>query len=144
MKKKYTASLQDKKDWADFTNKIENISIKEDDLPKEKQEILKIPKIDLHGHSLDDANKIVKKFIIDAFNKGCSKILIITGKGLHSSSYDDPYISKSLGVLKNSIPEYIKNDDNLKSLIIKIYDAEPKDGGGGAINIFLKKKKFTK
>ena len=145
MKKKYSASSKDKKDWADFTKQMSNISVKESDFLEENQQKIKVRKLDLHGYSLDDANKVIKKFIIESFNKRYNKLLIVTGKGLRSKSYDNPYASKNLSVLKNSIPEYIKNDENLNSIINKITQADQKDGGEGAINIFLKNnKKFIK
>jgi DNA-nicking Smr family endonuclease len=141
VKKKYSASSKDKKDWVNFTNQIENIGIKEDDLVEKNQQINKVRKIDLHGYSLNNANKVVKKFIIESFNQNYKKLLIVTGKGSRSKSYDDPYISESLSVLKNSVPEYIKNDESLNSIISKIVQASQKDGGEGAINIFLKNNK---
>ena len=81
MKKKYSASSKDKKDWVNFTNQIENIGVKEDDLLEENQQINKVRKIDLHGYSLNNANKVVKKFIIESFNQNYKKLLIVTGKG---------------------------------------------------------------
>jgi len=141
VKKKYSASSKDKKDWVNFTKQIGNIGVKEDDLLEENQQINKVRKIDLHGYSLNNANKVVKKFIIESFNQNYKKLLIVTGKGSRSKSYDDPYISESLSVLKNSVPEYIKNDENLNSIINKIVQASQKDGGEGAINIFLKNNK---
>ena len=145
MKKKYSASFKDKKDWADFTKQMSNISVKESDFLGENQQKIKVRKLDLHGYSLDGANKVTKKFIIESFNKRYNKLLIVTGKGLRSKTYDNPYTSKNLSVLKNSVPEYIKNDENLNSIINKITQADQKDGGEGAINIFLKNnKKFIK
>ena len=145
MKKKYSASSKDKKDWADFTKQVGNISVEEDDFLEENRQINKVRKLDLHGYSLDDANKAVKKFITDSFDKGYNKLLVVTGKGLRSKSYDNPYISENLSVLKNSVPKYIKNNENLNSIISKIIQADQQDGGEGAINIFLKNnKKFIK
>ena len=145
MKKKYSSSSKDKKDWADFTKQVGNISVTEDDFLEENRQINKVRKLDLHGYSLDDANKVVKKFIIESFDKGYNKLLVVTGKGLRSKSYDNPYISENLSVLKNSVPEYIKNNENLNSIISKITRADQQDGGEGAINIFLKNnKKFIK
>tara|TARA_B100001167_G_scaffold16693_1_gene8928 strand:+ start:158 stop:595 length:438 start_codon:yes stop_codon:yes gene_type:complete len=145
VKKKYSASSKDKKDWADFTKQVGNISVTEDDFLEENRQINKVRKLDLHGYSLDNANKVVKKFIIESFNKGYNKLLVVTGKGLRSKSYDNPYISENLSVLKNSVPEYIKNNENLNSIISKIIQADQQDGGEGAINIFLKNnKKFIK
>ena len=90
-------------------------------------------------------NKIVKKFVTESFNNGYKKLLIVTGKGSRSKSYDNPYISEKLSVLKYSVPEYIKNDENLNLMINKITQADSKEGGKGAISIFLKSnKKFIK
>ena len=145
MKKKYAVSSKDKKDWFDFTKQIDNISPKEADLLEQSVEINKINKLDLHGSSLIVANKIVKKFIIESFNNGCKKLLIVTGKGLRSKSHDNPYLSEKLSVLKYAIPEYIQNDEDLKHKVGKISKADLKDGGDGAMYIFLKNtKKFTK
>ena len=145
MKKKYNASFKDKKDWINFTKQLKNVSDKEDILFKKNHQIKEIRKLDLHGYSLDDANNVVKKFIIESFEKNYKKLLVVTGKGLRSKSYDNPYLSEHLSVLKNSVPEYIKNDENLNSVVIKITQASQKDGSEGAINIFLKdNKKFIK
>ena len=145
MKKKYSASSKDKKDWEDFTKQVGNISVTEDDFLEENRQINKVRKLDLHWYSLDNANKVVKKFIIESFDKGYNKLLVVTGKGLRSKSYDNPYISENLSVLKTSVPEYIKNNENLNSIISKIIQADQQDGGEGAINIFLKNnKKFIK
>ena len=145
MKKKYIASSKDKKDWLDFTKQIGNISPKENDLSQENIEIKKVLKLDLHGSSLAESNKMVKKFINECFNRGYKKLLIVTGKGLRSKSYDNPYVSEKLSVLKYSVPEFIKNDENLNNKISRISKAEIKDGGEGAIYIFLKNnKKITK
>ena len=141
MKKKYSVSSKDKKDWVDFTKKMDDILVKEDDSLQENREKNKIRRLDLHGYSLEDANRVVKKFITESFDKNYRKLLIVTGKGLRSKSYDNPYISKDLNILRNSIPEYIKNDESLNSVINKIAQAERKDGGEGAINIYLKDKK---
>ena len=141
MKKKYTASSRDKKDWINFTRQIDNIRPKEADLSQENKQINKVPKLDLHGFSLEESNKKVKKFIIESSNRGYKKLLVITGKGLRSKSYENPYISEKLNVLKNSVPEFIKDDEDLKNKISKVLEADIKDGGEGAIYIFLKNNK---
>ena len=144
MKKKYTASFKDKKDWIDFTKQIDNISAKEADLLQENIQINKVPKLDLHGSSLAESNKIVKKFVIESSNRGHKKLLVITGRGLRSKSYNNPYVSEKLNVLRYSVPEFIKNDEDLKNKVSKILKADIKNGGEGAIYIFLKNnKKFT-
>ena len=145
MKKKKTASTKDKKDWASFINQIKNIKPKDSDILEQGVKVNKVRKLDLHGFSLVEANKVVKNFVIESFNNGYRKLLIVTGKGLRSKSYDNPYISEKLSVLKYSVPEYIKNDENLNLMINKITQADPKEGGEGAISIFLKNnKKFIK
>ena len=145
MKKKYVTPSKDKKDWIDFTKKMDNIHVKKEDLAEQNIEMNRIKKLDLHGFSLIEANKKVKKFIIESFDNGYKKLLIVTGKGLRSKSYDNPYVSEQLSVLKYAIPEYIKNDENLNYKISKITQADPQEGGEGAISIFLKtNEKFTK
>ena len=144
MKKKYVVSFKDKKDWTDFTKQIGNINPKVDDLLQANIEINKVPKLDLHGFSLSQSNKIVKKFIIEYFNRGYKKLLIITGKGLRSKVHQNPYLSEQMNVLKHSVPEFIKNDEDLFEKINRISTADLKDGGEGAFYIFFKKvKKFT-
>ena len=144
VKKRHTATFKDKKDWIDFTKQIDNISAKSADLLQENIQTNKVPKLDLHGCSLTESNKIVKKFIIESFNRGYKKLLIVTGKGLRSKSYNNTYVSEKLSVLRYSVPEFIKNDENLNNKIIKISNAYVRDGGEGAMYIFLKnKKKFT-
>jgi DNA-nicking Smr family endonuclease len=144
VKKKYTASSKDKKDWINFTRQIDNIRPKEADLFQENIQINKVPRLDLHGFSLEESNKKVKKFIIESSNRGYKKLLVITGKGLRSKSYSNPYISNKLNVLRNSVPEFIKDDEDLKNKTSKVLEADIRDGGEGAIYIFLKNnKKFT-
>ena len=141
MKKKNSVTSKDKKDWIAFTKQMGNINVKESDFLKENIEINKVQKLDLHGFSLIEANKIVKNFVVQSFENGYKKLLIVTGKGLRSKSYSNPYLSEKLNILKYSIPEYIKNDENLKQKIRRISKASLKDGGEGAIYIFLKNKK---
>ena len=141
MKKKYTVPSKDKKDWTNFTKQIDNLSPKDVDLPQENLKINKVKKLDLHGLSLIESNKMTKKFITDSFNQGYRKLLIITGKGLRAKTYDNPYVSEKLNTLQYSVPEFIKNDEELKNKITNISKADIKDGGDGAIYIFLKKSK---
>jgi len=141
VKKKHLVTSKDKKDWDVFTKQMGEISPKESDLLKKNIEINKVKKLDLHGSSLIEANKIVKKFIIESFNSGYKKLLVITGKGLRSKAHYNPYLSEKLNVLKYSVPEYIKNDENLNNKISRISKADLKDGGEGAIYIFLKNNK---
>ncbi len=131
-------SDKDKKDWDDFLSSSENLPDK--DLKLIKKNSIKTKTYDLHGYSLDDANKKIRDFIHEAYNEKISKLIIVTGKGLHSQNEKDPYVSKDLGILKYSVPEYIKNNNELMKMINKIQDAKIEDGGGGAFYIYLKKK----
>ena len=141
MKKKYIASSEDKKDWVDFTKQIDNIIPKEVDVSRGNIKINKVPKLDLHGSSLNESNKMVKKFIIQSFRQGYKKLLLVTGKGLRSKFYNNPYVSERLNILRYAVPEYIKNDEDLKNKISRILKADIKDGGEGAMYIFLKNNK---
>ncbi len=131
-------SDKDKKDWENFLSENKNLPDK-DSNSKEKKNF-KISNFDLHGYSLDDANKKVTDLILKAYDQGISKLIIVTGKGLHSKNQNDPYVSKDFGILKYSVPEYIKSNNELMSVINEIKDADIKDGGKGAFYIFLKKK----
>jgi len=131
-------SNKDKKDWEDFLSKREKLPNK--DLKFEQKKISKIKHIDLHGFTLEQANKTIEKFIDDCYQNSVSKIIVVTGKGLHSNVEKDPYVSKDLSILKYSVPEYIENNLDLMKKIIEIKDAEIEDGGSGAFYIFLRKK----
>ena len=131
-------SDKDKKDWENFLSKNENLPDKDSNLTEKN--VKKIISFDFHGYSLDDANKKIKDLIYNSYNKNISRLIIVTGKGLHSENDKDPYVSKDLGILKYSIPEYIKNDNELMSMINSIQDASIEDGGSGAFYINLKKK----
>ena len=141
MKKKYPVTYKDKKDWITFTKRSEKIYNKDDAFVKQNTIICKTKRLDLHGLSLSQANKIVKKFIIESFEYGYKKLLIITGKGLRSKVHKNPYLSEQMNVLKHSVPKFIKNDEDLFEKIKRISIADLKDGGEGAFYIFFKKVK---
>ena len=141
MKKKYSVTSQDKKEWTTFTKRLENIYDKDSNFIKQNITTNKIRRLDLHGLSLNQANKTIKKFIIESFEKGYKKLLIITGKGLRSKVHKNPYLSEQMNVLKHSVPKFIKNDEDLFKKIKRTSIADLKDGGEGALYIFLKKKK---
>jgi DNA-nicking Smr family endonuclease len=132
-------SDKDKRDWEDFLSSDEKLPNKDQKFKKKK--VLKIRHIDLHGFTLSQANQAIKKFINDCYQNDVSKIIVVTGKGLHSNIENNPFVSKDLGILKYSVPEYIENNLELMKKIIEIKDAEIKDGGTGAFYIFLKKRK---
>ena len=131
-------SDKDKKDWKDFLEKKEKLPNK--DLEKKENKFHITKSLDLHGYTLDEANKKVESFIINCFDQKVSKVIIVTGKGLHSQNDQDPYISKKFGILKNSVPDFIKSNPSLMTKIKSIAHAEIADGGSGAFYIFLKKK----
>ncbi len=131
-------SDKDKKDWENFLSKNESLPNKDTELVKKNKNQYRI--FDLHGFSLDEANQKIKKLIHHAYENGINKLIVVTGKGKHSTNDKDPYVSKDLGILKNSVPEFIKNSKDLMKIINEIKDADISDGGSGAFYIFLKKK----
>ena len=135
-------SDKDKKDWHKFINSNEKLPNKDFEYQKNKN--LKIRSIDLHGYTLEEANKTIENFINKAFSENINKLIIVTGKGLHSENEKNPYVSKDLGILKYSVPEFITNNASLMNMINEITDAKIEDGGGGAFYIFLKKNKSIK
>jgi len=132
-------SDKDKKDWQNFLQSKEKLHNKDSQIRIKKLSITRT--LDLHGQALDQANQVVQEFINKSYENGVSKLIIVTGKGLHSKNEIDPYVSKELGILKYSVPEFIKNNKNLMKKINEIKEANIKDGGEGAFYIFLKKLK---
>ena len=135
-------SDKDKKDWLKFINSNEKLPNK--DFKYQEKENPKIRSIDLHGYTLNEANKTIEDFINKAYLDNINKLIVVTGKGLHSDNEKDPYVSKELGILKYSVPEFISNNSGLMNIINEISDAEIEDGGSGAFYIFLKKNKSIK
>ena len=135
-------SDKDKKDWDNFISKKEKLPNK--DINFQNKNFLKTKTIDLHGYTLDNANKTIEKFINDSFLECVNKIIVVTGKGLHSTNEKDPYVSKDLSILKYSVPEFIVKNNDLMKMIYEIQDAQIKDGGEGAFYILLKKNKIIK
>ena len=129
-------SDKDKKDWQRFISNKEKLYDK--DLNNILKKNIKSSSLDLHGYTLDEANKLVEKFINKSHQEKINKLIIVTGKGLHSQTEKDPYVSKNLSILKYSVPEFIKNNESLMKKILEIKDAEIKDGGSGAFYIYLK------
>ena len=135
-------SEKDKKDWKTFISSNEKLPNKDSKSSKEK--FFKIKSIDLHGYTLEEANKTIEEFIYQSFAEKINKLIVVTGKGLHSQNEKDPYVSKDLSILKYSVPEFIENNKSLMNMINEIKDASIEDGGSGAFYIFLKKYKATK
>jgi DNA-nicking Smr family endonuclease len=135
-------SEKDKKDWENFLSKNERLPDK--DININKKITFKTRSIDLHGYSLEEANKSIEDFIIKSYQEKINKLIVVTGKGIHSQNEKDPYVSKDLSILKYSVPEFISNNKSLMKIIYEMKDAEIEDGGGGAFYIFLKKNKSTK
>ena len=132
-------SDKDKKDWENFINSKEKIQSK--DIKFKNKKTFKTRSIDLHGYTLDEANRTVENFINKSFSENVNKLIVVTGKGLHSNNEKDPYVSKDLGILKYSVPEFITNNLALMNKINEIKDAKIEDGGEGAFYIYLKKVK---
>ena len=132
-------SDKDKKDWENFLSNDEKLTDK--DLKIKNKKPLKIKSIDLHGYTLEHANVTVENFIIRSYKEQIGKLIIVTGKGIHSQNEKDPYVSKDLSILKYSVPEFISKNINLMNIINDIQDASIEDGGSGAFYIFLKRKK---
>ncbi len=131
-------SDKDLKDWKDFLSNKESLPDKDQSFTK-KEKIKKYT-FDLHGFSLEDANKKIEDLINKSYEIGVRKLVVITGKGLHSENEKDPYVSKEFGKLKYSVPDYIRKKSELMSKINNIEDADIEDGGSGAFYINLKKK----
>ena len=134
-------SDKDKKDWQNFLSSEEKIYNKDLSLSQAKIDKGLVKTIDLHGFSLENANSTINEFINRCFKANVSKITVITGKGLRSNNINNPYVSKNLSILKNSVPEFIKSNSNLMKKIKNIKEAKTEDGGSGAFDIFLKKSK---
>ena len=130
---------KDKEDWEKFLKDKEKIPNK-DFAIKKKIRHEKIKKIDLHGYTIEEANKAVEQFIEKCFGESVTKIIVITGKGLRSKSVENPYLSKDLSILKYSVPEFIETSTALTKMIIDITDAKIEDGGSGAFYVYLKNK----
>ncbi len=130
-------SNKDKKDWEIFIKSSDKIYNK--DLSDEisgKKPVSKT--IDLHGYSLENANKTISENIKTCFFHNIKRLVVITGKGLRSKTKNDPYVSKDLSILKNSVPEFIRSSSDLMKLIKEIKIADKKEGGEGAFIIFFK------
>ena len=130
---------KDKQDWENFLNNKEKIPNK-DFIHKKNIRYEKIKKIDLHGYTIEEANKAIEQFIQKCFEESVTKIIVITGKGLRSKNVENPYLSRDLSILKYSVPEFIESNKDLMKMIIESTDAKIEDGGSGAFYIYLKNK----
>ena len=140
MIKKKDLSEKDKETWETYIKNPSDVYDKDKNNQKNQDRKERF-RFDLHGHTLDEANQTVENFINKSFENNISKLIIVTGKGLHSDNSNDPYVSKNLSILKYSVPEFISNNKNLMKIIYEMKDANTEDGGSGAFYIFLKKKK---
>ena len=131
-------SEKDKKDWENFLSKKEKLPNKDNKIGKMVS--FKTKTIDLHGSTLEEANKSIENFIIKSYQEKINKLIVVTGKGIHSQNENNPYVSKDLSILKYSVPEFISNNKNLMKIIYEMKDAKIEDGGSGAFYIYLKKK----
>jgi DNA-nicking Smr family endonuclease len=132
-------SDKDKKDWENFVSSEEKLPNKDNKSINKKNFVTK--SIDLHGYTLEEANKSIQDFINKSYEDNINKLIVVTGKGLHSNNEKDPYVSKELSILKYSVPEFIKKNVDLVKKISEIKGANIEDGGDGAFYIYLKRKK---
>ena len=132
-------SDKDKSDWENFLKSEEKLIDK--DHKKKTKATYSTRSIDLHGHTLEQANQAIEKFITKSFSEKVNKLIVVTGKGIHSNNEKNPYVSKDLSILKYSVPEFISNNKRLMEMIYDIQDAKIEDGGSGAFYIHLKKNK---
>ena len=137
-KKEMNDPDKDSQDWENFLNNKEKIFNK-DFIYKKNIRYEKIKKIDLHGYTIEEANKAIEQFIQKCFEESVTKIIVITGKGLRSKNVENPYLSRYLSILKYSVPEFIESNKDLMKMIIESTDAKIEDGGSGAFYIYLKK-----
>jgi DNA-nicking Smr family endonuclease len=135
-------SEKDKKDWENFLSKNEKLPNKDNKI--EKKVTFRTRSVDLHGYTLEEANKLIESFILKSYQEKINKLIVVTGKGIHSQNEKNPYVSKDLSILKYSVPEFISNNKNLMKIIYEMKDAKIEDGGSGAFYIFLKKNNSIK
>jgi len=140
VKKEKLVTSKDEKDWNNFINNTDSIHDKDSDESINYIQTNKTKKIDLHGFSISKANEEVKNFLIKSYEEGYKKIIIITGKGSRSKVYSDPYKSDKMSILRYSVQNFIENEKDLMAIVKKISQADIKDGGEGAIYLFLKDK----
>ena len=131
-------SDKDKKDWESFIKSNDKIYNKDSSNETDPKRKISTKTIDLHGYSLENANKTINEYIKDCFSQNIKRLIVITGKGLRSNTQNDPYVSKDLSILKNSVPEFIKSNSNLMKLIKEIKIADEEKGGSGAFIVYLK------
>tara|TARA_B100000575_G_C22968930_1_gene559384 strand:- start:482 stop:901 length:420 start_codon:yes stop_codon:yes gene_type:complete len=134
------SSDKDKRDWENFILSKDKLHDKDNANIKKNSE--KSKSIDLHGCTLENANDIIYEFIVQSFSEGVQKLIVVTGKGLHSESEKNPYVSKDLSILKYSVPDFIKKNKKLMNMIHNISEAKIEDGGSGAFYVYLKKNKY--
>ena len=132
-------SDKDKEDWFKFISNKEKLPNKDNTIKQKSNPSTRL--IDLHGYTLEQAHSKIEKFIKKSYIEKVSKIIVITGKGLHSQNKDNPYVSKDLSILKVSVPEFILNNESLNKMILEIKEAKIEDGGSGAFYIYLRKLK---
>ena len=134
-------SDKDKKDWESFIKSNDKIYNKDSSNETNLKRKISTKTIDLHGYSLENANKTINEYIKDCFSQNIRRLIVITGKGLRSNTQNDPYVSKDLSILKHSVPEFIKSNMDLMNLIKEIKSADIEEGGKGAFIIYLKNSK---
>ena len=132
-------SDKDKKDWQEFINNNERLENKDKEIQKDQKNFKK-KSIDLHGYTLENANKAINDFVNKCYLEGIRNIKIITGKGSRSKNKENPYLSTDLSILKYSVPNYIKNNSELMKKIKELDFDSVNNISQGTFDILLKKK----
>ena len=132
-------SDKDKKDWQEFINNNERLDNKDKEIQKDQKNFKK-KSIDLHGYTLENANKAINDFVNKCYLEGIRNIKVITGKGSRSKNKENPYLSTDLSILKYSVPNYIKNNSELMKKIKELDFDSVNNISQGTFDILLKKK----
>lgn len=88
----------------------------------------------------DKAHRALADFIARAAHDGLRCVLVITGKGLRKlgGEEDGRIRADDLGILRNAVPRWL-NESPTRARILAFGAAQPKDGGGGALYVLLRR-----
>jgi DNA-nicking Smr family endonuclease len=89
-------------------------------------------RLDLHGMTQAEAHRAVGDFVCGSRAAGRRCVLIITGRG----SAQGPHGGG--GVLRAAVPRWL-GDAELRTHVLAIATAQPRDGGAGALYVMLRR-----
>lgn len=95
-------------------------------------------RIDLHGMTQERARAALDHFIVSAADRGLRAVLVITGKG--SGGWSDPWSMPRSGILRANVPRWLHEQPN-GPRILAFSEAQPQDGGGGALYVLLRRRR---